>query len=100
MAQVIAALWREDTLIVISTDLSHYHDYITARRHDAQTIERILELETDLAGDEACGCRPLNGLLLFLRRQGLELSLLDARNSGDTAGAHDRVVGYASFVSH
>lgn len=100
VARVIESLWREDTLVVISTDLSHYHDYVTARRIDAQTIERILELDDRLEGDDACGCRPLNGLLHLLKKKGLEIDLIDARNSGDTAGAHDRVVGYASFAVH
>lgn len=100
VAQVISALWRDDTLIVISSDLSHYHDYLSARRIDAHTIERILELDTDLNGNEACGCRPLNGLLQVLKEKNLEIELLDARNSGDTAGARDQVVGYASFIVH
>ena len=100
VARVIDSLWRDDTLIVVSTDLSHYHDYVTARRIDARTIERILELDGSLDGDDACGCRPLNGLLQVLREKGLGIDLLDARNSGDTAGAHDRVVGYASFAVH
>lgn len=100
VAQVISALWRDDTLIVISTDLSHYHDYLSARRIDAHTIERILELDTNLNGNEACGCRPLNGLLQVLKEKDLEIELLDARNSGDTAGARDQVVGYASFIVH
>jgi len=100
VARVINALWRDDTLIVISTDLSHYHDHLSARRIDAQTIERILELDTNLKGKEACGCRPLNGLLQVLKEKNLEIELLDARNSGDTAGARDQVVGYASFIVH
>lgn len=104
VARVINALWRDDTLIVISTDLSHYHDYLTARRMDAHTIERILERESDLNGNEACGCRPLNGLLQLLKDKDMEIELLKTCNSGDalgnTAGARDQVVGYASFSVH
>ena len=98
VTQVIERLWGgPETLVVISTDLSHYHEYDDAKRIDGQTISRISSLATDLDHDEACGATPLNGLLSVARRKGLSLKLLAACNSGDTAGGRDRVVGYSSF---
>jgi AmmeMemoRadiSam system protein B/AmmeMemoRadiSam system protein A len=99
VAQVIERLWGgPETLIVISTDLSHYHDYEAARRIDAATLSRIERFATDLGHDEACGATPLNGLLALGARKGLTIRRLAACNSGDTAGGHDRVVGYSSFA--
>jgi hypothetical protein len=99
VAEVLEQLWGGDeTLIVISSDLSHFLDYDTASRVDAATVEHILGLRGDLVGDQACGAQPINGLLLAARRHGLTPHLLDLRNSGDTAGDRDRVVGYAAFA--
>jgi AmmeMemoRadiSam system protein B/AmmeMemoRadiSam system protein A len=98
VAEVLERLWGgPETLIVISTDLSHYHAYDTARALDGATLERIAAFATDIDHEEACGATPLNGLLDFSRRKNLSLKLLAACNSGDTAGGKDRVVGYSSF---
>jgi AmmeMemoRadiSam system protein B/AmmeMemoRadiSam system protein A len=99
VAQVLERLWGgEETVIVISTDLSHYHGYDEARRIDGATLERIAHFATDLKGKEACGARPLNGFLDLARRRGMRMRQLAACNSGDTAGGKDRVVGYSSFA--
>jgi len=100
VARVLEAAWGGDeTLIVISSDLSHYHDYDTARQRDAESARAIERLELERLGPyEACGCRPLKGLLLLARRRGLEVRRLDLRNSGDTAGSRDRVVGYGAWA--
>ncbi|GMQ91638.1 MAG: hypothetical protein BMS9Abin11_0947 [Gammaproteobacteria bacterium] len=96
----IEALWGgEETLVVVSSDLSHYHDYETARRLDMATTRAIESLQTEpLQGEQACGCRPINGLLYVVRKLGLSIRAIDVRNSGDTAGARDRVVGYGAYV--
>jgi MEMO1 family protein len=99
VAQVLERLWGgAETLIVISTDLSHYHSYEEARRVDAATLARIAARATDLDHEEACGATPLNGLLSYASRRNLPVRLLAACNSGDTAGGKDRVVGYSSFA--
>lgn len=88
-----------DTLVVLSTDLSHYHPYVQAQAQDRRTAEHIVGRRWDLIADvDACGAYPLRGLLLAADRLGLGVHLLDLRNSGDTAGPHDRVVGYGSFA--
>ena len=99
VAQVLERLWGgPETLIVISTDMSHYHAYEQARAIDGATLERIAGFAIDIDHEEACGATPLNGLLLFSKRKHLLLKLLSACNSGDTAGGKDRVVGYSSFA--
>jgi AmmeMemoRadiSam system protein B/AmmeMemoRadiSam system protein A len=99
VAEVLERLWGgRETLIVISTDLSHYHAYEDARRIDGATLERIGALADDLDHEEACGATPLNGLLWVSRAKRLAVKLLAACNSGDTAGDKDRVVGYSSFA--
>ncbi len=99
VAQVLERLWGGDeTLIVVSSDLSHYLPYAEARARDSATIERVLRLDPALAHDEACGATPLAGALIAARRHGLKPHLVDLRNSGDTAGDRRRVVGYASVV--
>jgi len=101
VAQVLERLWGgPETLVVISTDLSHYHAYEEARRIDAGTVARIAAFATDLDHEEACGATPLNGLLAVARRKGLSLRLLGACNSGDTAGGRGQVVGYSAFCLH
>jgi AmmeMemoRadiSam system protein B/AmmeMemoRadiSam system protein A len=100
VAEVLDRLWGgAETLIVISSDLSHYLPYADAQARDRRTVERILARETDLVGEEACGAHALNGALLAARRRGLAPELLDLRNSGDTAGDRRRVVGYAAFAA-
>lgn len=100
VAEVLELLRGEpETLIVISTDLSHYHDYETARRMDAATSRAIEALHPeDIDYDQACGRVPLLGLLAVARRRNLRIKTVDLRNSGDTAGPRDRVVGYGAYV--
>lgn len=88
----------DHTLVVISSDLSHYHPYVLAKSIDAQTVSRIEACDSALDGEEACGADALNGFLRYAQRQGWRVRALDVRNSGDTAGDRQRVVGYASFV--
>lgn len=98
VAEVIERLWGgPETLIVISTDMSHYHSYEQARAIDGFTIRRIAAFATDIHHEEACGATPLNGLLFFSKQKNFSLKLLAACNSGDTAGGKDRVVGYSAF---
>lgn len=100
VAQVIERLWgASETLIVLSTDLSHYHPYNEARRVDARTLARIAAYATDLDHEEACGATPLNGFLQVARARGLSIRQLAANNSGDTAGGKERVVGYSAFAA-
>ncbi|MFO1311180.1 MAG: AmmeMemoRadiSam system protein B [Burkholderiales bacterium] len=99
VADVMDALWGgPETLVVVSSDLSHYHGYADARRLDRATADAILALTPTLDHEQACGATPVNALLLCARRRGLVPRLLDLRNSGDTAGDRSRVVGYASFA--
>ena len=99
VAQVLERLWGGDeTLIVISSDLSHYLSYAEARERDSATIGRVLRLDPVLDHDQACGATPLSGALIAARRHGLKPQLVDLRNSGDTAGDRRRVVGYAAVV--
>ncbi|HJX29336.1 MAG TPA: AmmeMemoRadiSam system protein B [Thermoanaerobaculia bacterium] len=99
VAEVLDRVWGgPETLIVISSDLSHFHSYEEARAIDQATAQRILELDGTLDGYEACGARPVNGLLMLARQRGLVPELLDLRNSGDTAGDRSRVVGYGAFA--
>ena len=99
VAEVLERLWGgPETLIVISTDMSHYHDYDEAKRIDGATLQRIAGLATDLTHDDACGATALNGFLDLAHRKALSIRLLAACNSGDTAGGKTRVVGYSSFA--
>ncbi len=98
--QVIETLWGgEETLIVISSDLSHYHDYATARRMDRSTSAAIEAMTPErIADEDACGRLPIAGLLRAASRHGLHAETIDLRNSGDTAGPRDSVVGYGAYV--
>jgi AmmeMemoRadiSam system protein A len=99
VGEVIERLWGgPETVIVISTDLSHYHTYSEARRVDGATLARIAGYATDIQHEEACGATPLNGFLHFAKKNAMPLRLLAACNSGDTAGDRDRVVGYCAFA--
>lgn len=103
VSEVLDRLWGgPETLIVISSDLSHYHDYATAQRMDRSTSQAILEGRiADIGFHDACGRNPINGLLAALPKHGgLHAELLDLRNSGDTAGPRDQVVGYGAYVFH
>lgn len=100
VGEVIDRLWEaDDTLVVVSSDLSHYHDYDTARRLDAATSRAIEQLRfEELDPYRACGAVPVSGLLWVARRRGLTVTTLDLRNSGDTAGPRDQVVGYGAYA--
>lgn len=100
VGEVLDRLWGgPETLVVISSDLSHYHDHQTARRMDAATARAIETLRfEDLGYDDACGRAPVSGLLHVARRRGLAVRRLDLRNSGDTAGPRDQVVGYGAWA--
>ena len=99
VAEVLEALWGgEETLIVISSDLSHFLPYAVAQRVDHGTAQDILKLHQPIEHDHACGGTPVSGLIVAARRHRLTPHLLDLRNSGDTAGSHDQVVGYAALA--
>ena len=99
VAEVIEKLWGGvETLIVISSDLSHYHVYDEACAIDQSTARAILDFSTGISHEQACGATPVAGLLLAAQRHGLTAELLDLRNSGDTAGGRGRVVGYGAFA--
>lgn len=99
VAEVLDLLWGgPETLIVISSDLSHYHPYPDAQRRDRHTADDIAHLRLLLDHEQACGATPINGLIELAQRRGLTPHLLDLRNSGDIAGDRARVVGYASFA--
>jgi AmmeMemoRadiSam system protein B len=96
----LEAVWGgPETLVVVSTDLSHYYDSATAQRMDRATADAIVALEPGKIGEEqACGRVPLRGLLSYAMHHGMHCEELDLRNSGDTAGPRDEVVGYGSFA--
>jgi MEMO1 family protein len=99
VAEVIELLWGgRETLIVVSSDLSHYHPYGEARQIDRRTADTVLALGGTLDHEQACGATPINGFALCARRHALSPELLDLRNSGDPAGDKSRVVGYAAFA--
>jgi len=99
VAEVLGEVWGgPETLIIISSDLSHFHDYDGAMRRDAATAKRILEANTDLVGDEACGCRGINGINLLVESKDLAIKEIGRMNSGDSAGNSERVVGYGAYA--
>ena len=99
VADILDRLWDEKTLIVVSSDLSHYHDYETAHRLDAATAEAIERFDSAAIGPaDACGSVAVGGLLIAARSRGLSVERLDLRNSGDTAGDRRRVVGYGAWA--
>jgi len=100
VAAVLDALWGgPETVIVISSDLSHYLPYDVGRRADQQTAARIVGLDAaPLDGEEACGAAGINGLVAVARARGLEAELVELASSGDTAGTRDEVVGYGAFA--
>ena len=99
MADVLDTVWGgPETLIVVSSDLSHYSDHETATRHDRATADAIVRGDgAVIGGTDACGAAPLRGLLLAAADHDLRGTLLDLRTSGDTAGDRSRVVGYGAF---
>jgi AmmeMemoRadiSam system protein B len=100
VAEVLEKLWGgPETLLVISSDLSHYQDYETARRLDSATSTAIEQLNPQAIDyQQACGRNPVSGLLMAARHHHLKATTLDLRNSGDTAGGRDRVVGYGAYA--
>ena len=100
VAEVLDILWGgPETLIVVSSDLSHYLDYQSARKIDAETCRAIENLDpSGISRDGACGRFPVGGLLETAKRRGMTVETVDLRNSGDTAGSKDRVVGYGSWL--
>ena len=100
VAQVLDQLWGgPETLILISSDLSHYHDYHTAQQMDQATTQAIESLQPErIDYEHACGRTAVGGLLLAARARGLQVETLDLRNSGDTAGPRDHVVGYGAYA--
>jgi len=99
VAEVLVALWGGDeTLILISSDMSHYHAYSEAQHIDAATAESICHLRQPIHHEQACGATPLNGLLRLAAQKSMRCRQIDLRNSGDTAGDRNRVVGYGTFA--
>jgi AmmeMemoRadiSam system protein B len=100
VAAVLDAVWGGDeTIVVVSSDLSHYHSYETAGRLDRRTVDAIERLDYQNVGpDDACGCRAIGGMLYLAHQYGLMGRNIDLRNSGDTSGPRDGVVGYGAFV--
>lgn len=100
VAAVLEKIWGgEETLIVISTDLSHYLPYSVSQRVDAETSALIEACSTHIHPEQACGAHPLNGALLLAQKKGLRVRCIKLANSGDTAGTRDRVVGYGAYVA-
>ncbi len=102
VAQLLELLWGDDeTLIVISSDLSHYHNYTAAQKLDQKTSLAIENCQPEkISFEDACGRSPLNGLLTLAIKKHLKIDTIDLRNSGDTAGDKQRVVGYGAYVVH
>ena len=100
IASIIETVWGgSETLIIISSDLSHYHPYQIAQQLDQITSQAIVELDVNTIDSEhACGSVGIRGLLTFAQRHPLEASIVDLRNSGDTAGSKDSVVGYGAYL--
>lgn len=98
--QVLDAVWGGDeTVIVISSDLSHYHDYETARGMDVATANAIEQLEPErIEYQDACGRIGVQGLLQAAKDRALAVETLDLRSSGDTAGGRSQVVGYGAWA--
>lgn len=100
VAEVLERFWDDpETLIVISSDLSHFHAYGDAQRRDLATAECIESFAgEDLHGERACGFLPIAGVLAAAKRHGATIERLALRNSGDSAGPRDRVVGYGAWA--
>ena len=100
VGELLEAVWGgPETLIVVSSDLSHYHDYETAKRMDSATCKAIEDLDlASIDSQHACGVMPLRGLLYVAKKHALHATTIDCRNSGDTAGPRNQVVGYGAYV--
>jgi AmmeMemoRadiSam system protein B len=98
-AAVLRNAWGDDaTVVLISSDLSHYHPYEVAQHIDNETSELILRRSPTLIGERACGAVCINGLLHLAKEQGFGIREIERMNSGDTAGDKRRVVGYGAFA--
>lgn len=101
VAAVLADVWGdEETLVLVSSDLSHYLPYDEARAVDAETSDAILRNDATLTGEQACGCVGINGLTFLARQRSARIEEIARCNSGDTAGDRSRVVGYGAFALH
>jgi len=99
VAEVMETLWGgPETIIVVSSDLSHFLPYSVANEVDRSTVKNILQMQGGLTHHQACGGTPVNGLILAAKKHHLHPALLDLCNSGDTAGDKSRVVGYAALT--
>jgi len=100
VSMILEKLWGdEETLIVISSDLSHYHDYKTAQKMDMRTSQAIEAMDANtIQYEDACGRNPVNGLLQLAKQRNMQVETIDRRNSGDTAGSKDQVVGYGAYL--
>lgn len=100
VSELLEQLWGgPETLVVISSDLSHYHDYATAQKLDRETSDKIEQMRYEqLDYHSACGRVPIRGLLALAKKKSLKVKTIDLRNSGDTAGDKDRVVGYGAYL--
>jgi AmmeMemoRadiSam system protein B len=101
VAAVLAEVWgQEETLVLVSSDLSHYLSYEEARAVDDETIAAILRNDATLTGEQACGCTGINGLSFLARQRHARIMEIARCNSGDSAGDRSRVVGYGAFALH
>ena len=100
VARVLEHFWDDETFILVSSDLSHFHTYEAAQQLDAETTNKIVARQDGLHGEEACGAHAINGLMRLARAHDLSVSVLVVRNSGDTAGNRSRVVGYGAYALH
>jgi AmmeMemoRadiSam system protein B len=101
VAAALADVWGdEETLVLVSSDLSHYLPYEQARAVDAETSTAILRNDATLTGEQACGCIGINGLTFLARQRDARIEQIARCNSGDTAGDRNRVVGYGAFALH
>ncbi|OLQ74771.1 AmmeMemoRadiSam system protein B [Photobacterium proteolyticum] len=99
VANIIDSLWQDDsTLLVISSDLSHYHPYSEAQKIDQDTCSLIEHYDPSLTPEQACGSTGINTLLLLAKQRDYQITRIELKNSGDTAGDKERVVGYVSYL--
>ena len=101
VSEVLQQIWGDsETLVVVSSDLSHYLSYGNAQKRDNFTSNAIENCHTHINGEQACGYLPINGLLKLAKQISLDVDTVDVRNSGDTAGDRERVVGYGAYLFH